>query len=132
MPIETRHRGLSALVDADIWACLKHLLGIPLVFLAASILTPTFDVDRYTYTLTEGDHGPLVEEVQNILADQEYFKGPVDGIFTAGLRKAIANFQFDVGIDDDGIVGPVTWRKLHVAVKQAQEASDYILCADFR
>jgi len=54
--------------------------------------------------LQSGDRGPDVRRLQEILF--------VDGIFGSTTEKAVKIFQWDHGLDADGIVGPETWREL--------------------
>ncbi|MFI6440323.1 peptidoglycan-binding protein [Streptomyces sp. NPDC050759] len=37
----------------------------------------------------------------------------VDGYFGSNTRAAVVRFQRCVGIDDDGIIGPITWSRLN-------------------
>lgn len=59
-----------------------------------------------------GSDGNAVSEIQAILMLLDYFEGPVDGRFQATTEAAVQTFQADVGLKDDGIVGPATWEKL--------------------
>ena len=95
-----------------LWEYSCKLLLIGIIFLAACIITPTVDIDIYTYPLMMGDRGPLVEKVQSALNDLHYYEGSIDGVFSESLRDAVIRFQYDVGITNDGVVGPVTWREL--------------------
>lgn len=63
-------------------------------------------------TLRLGSTGNAVSEVQAILLLLDYFEGPVDGQFRMDTESAVQAFQADVGLSDDGIVGPATWEKL--------------------
>jgi peptidoglycan hydrolase-like protein with peptidoglycan-binding domain len=63
-------------------------------------------------TIRNGDKGTGVRLAQNILknyAYPPYDPGPVDGVFGPQTELAVTNFQNDVDITADGIVGPVTW-----------------------
>ena len=53
--------------------------------------------------LMMGDKGPLVKEIQiavNVLAD---------GVFGEHTFRAVRSHQRMLRIEDDGVVGPVTW-----------------------
>lgn len=63
-------------------------------------------------TLRMGSTGSAVSEMQAMLILLDYFEGPVDGQFQATTESAVKQFQADVGLTDDGIVGPATWEKL--------------------
>ena len=41
-----------------------------------------------------------------------YDTGGVDGIFGANTETAVKKFQKDLGLTQDGIVGPETWDKI--------------------
>jgi peptidoglycan hydrolase-like protein with peptidoglycan-binding domain len=64
-----------------------------------------------------GDTGDAVRGVQEVMRfhDQSDGEGPpihVDGIFGPQTDNWVHGFQTAVGIDSDGIVGPITWRAL--------------------
>jgi peptidoglycan hydrolase-like protein with peptidoglycan-binding domain len=63
-------------------------------------------------TLRLGSTGSPVSELQAMLLLLDYFEGPVDGQFRANTELAVQAFQADLGLNDDGIVGPATWEKL--------------------
>ena len=58
------------------------------------------------YVLKQGHSGELVEAVQERLGLR------VDGVFGPKTRNAIKSFQIDKNLIGDGIIGPMTWRKL--------------------
>ncbi|MGH2840719.1 MAG: peptidoglycan-binding domain-containing protein, partial [Solirubrobacteraceae bacterium] len=60
-------------------------------------------------TLKKGSKGQAVEDLQEALKALGFSPGKVDGIFGAATEKAVKAFQASVGIDADGIVGPITW-----------------------
>lgn len=62
--------------------------------------------------LRVGSTGSAVSEIQAILLLLDYFEGPVDGNFQSTTETAVKAFQADIGLSDDGIVGPATWEKL--------------------
>lgn len=63
-----------------------------------------------------GDEGNAVRDIQDRLAALG-FDAPADqrGVFDEATRKAVLSFQRARGLDDDGIVGPDTWRSLYEA-----------------
>lgn len=65
-------------------------------------------------TLREGSRGPDVSFLQRHMNHVYplYSKLQVDGIFGPKTARVIREFQRRSGITADGIVGPVTWRKL--------------------
>ncbi|MEV5836640.1 peptidoglycan-binding domain-containing protein [Nocardia sp. NPDC052112] len=78
-------------------------------------------------TLREGvrNQGPCVAAVQAFLG-YSYGNGhiDVDGKFGPQTKAAVRNFQRAVGIYDDGVIGPATWRSLQNACT-AQGNCDY-------
>lgn len=63
-------------------------------------------------TVRNGDRGTGVRLVQSILkstGNPPWDPGVVDGIFGPQTELAVTNFQNDVGLVGDGIVGPKTW-----------------------
>ncbi|RMI37941.1 peptidoglycan-binding domain-containing protein [Streptomyces triticirhizae] len=60
-------------------------------------------------TISQGSQGNTVREAQCLLESQGYGVGGIDGIFGPNTRIAVLDFQRDVGIARDGIVGPNTW-----------------------
>jgi peptidoglycan hydrolase-like protein with peptidoglycan-binding domain len=59
-----------------------------------------------------GDSGQAVRDIQRILTDQELYNGPITGYYGAQTREAVMQFQQRVGIDADGVTGPMTWQAL--------------------
>jgi len=49
--------------------------------------------------------------------------GKIDGKFDVQLRKAVRQYQRNKGLQDDGVVGPKTWRKIDATAKRRAEAS---------
>lgn len=63
---------------------------------------------RSLYMLQEGDKGVEVERLQQMLSDQGYYQGQIDGLFGSDLRDAVEAFQKDKQLDADGVAGPAT------------------------
>lgn len=66
-------------------------------------------------TVRRGSSGTGVRLLQAILTDSGYPPWDphgVDGIFGPNTETAVRNYQSDLGLVVDGIVGPVTWRSL--------------------
>lgn len=77
-------------------------------------------------TLRRGDRGDDVRELQRLLNDVGFLDGSPDGIFGAGTRAAVREFQRDEGLSADGVVGQRTWEALYTAAGEwsAGEGSD--------
>lgn len=66
-------------------------------------------------TLKYGSQNTLATIVaQGMLWDLDYLQGDnqVDGMFGSKTKAAVMIFQHDNGLDEDGIIGPETWRML--------------------
>lgn len=61
-----------------------------------------------------GGRGPAVEDIQRRLLSLGYDLGPtgVDGVFLGRTADAVAAFQAERGLKEDGIVGDETWSAL--------------------
>ena len=62
--------------------------------------------------LREQDRGVMVQHVQQALRDRDYYEGPVNGRFSLEMKQAVLDFQRGEKIAVDGIVGPITMKKL--------------------
>lgn len=58
------------------------------------------------------DRGPKVQELQETLNKLGFDAGVPDGIFGRQTESAVKDFQRSVGLDDDGLVGNMTWKAL--------------------
>ena len=56
--------------------------------------------------------GPDVEVLQAVLKARGYIVTNPDGIFGSYLETVVKKFQSDIGLDPDGVVGPMTWGEL--------------------
>jgi len=63
-------------------------------------------------TLQEGSSGYAVTALQRQLKYTYWYSLDVDGDFGPETLSKVEAFQSDIGIDVDGIVGPITWRYL--------------------
>ena len=62
--------------------------------------------------LRQGARGDEVKEVQRRLKQWGYYNGSVDGVFGAGTRAAVVQFQKKNGLTADGVVGATTYKAL--------------------
>ena len=76
--------------------------------------------------LSRGDRGPGVEAIQIALNYLGYVVGPVDGIFGEQTQEAVRRFQMDMGIGNDGIVGPQTLRAIDEQLRQRGGSLTYM------
>ena len=56
--------------------------------------------------------GTDVAVLQAILTARGCYTGPLDGLFGDALDAAVRKFQCEHDLDPDGVVGPLTWRKI--------------------
>jgi transcriptional regulator with XRE-family HTH domain len=68
--------------------------------------------------LTAGTMGVNVKTVQWLLRHRGYADVAVTGSFDADTERAIGTFQAESGLVADGVVGPRTWGKLFVNVRE--------------
>lgn len=66
-----------------------------------------------TRYLEEGMRGEDVRKLQKRLKDLGYATGPIDGIFGSITHSAVILYQKNCHIEQDGVVGPITWGKLN-------------------
>ena len=74
-------------------------------------------------SLRRGDAGEWVRRLQEVLADEGFDPGPVDGDFGDTTEQAVFAFQESRGLRMDGVVGPSTWDALGVT-EPADDPSD--------
>jgi hypothetical protein len=60
-------------------------------------------------------HVTTVDEVKRVLQHVGMYNGEIDNKPDCAYFKAVAEFQHSQGIDADGLVGPVTYKKLREA-----------------
>lgn len=59
-----------------------------------------------------GSRGAAVKDLQAMLTLMGYYSGAVDGAYEQMTLEAVRQFQMDAGLTNDGVVGPLTWRRL--------------------
>lgn len=71
------------------------------------------------YVLKKGHTGQLVTILQELLNIN-----PKDGVFTARVEESVKVFQRSIGLLDDGVVGPITWRSLNYNPEELDADTD--------
>lgn len=77
------------------------------------------------YVLKQGHQGELVEAVQERLGLR------ADGVFGPGTKAGVKAFQIDSGLVGDGIVGPMTWKKLGLNPHELEADTDITTSASW-
>nr|WP_235194478.1 spore cortex-lytic enzyme [Shouchella xiaoxiensis] len=76
--------------------------------------------------IQKGATGDDVVELQSRLQHVGYYNGKIDGVFGWGTYWAVRNYQYEYGIDIDGLVGEQMKTKL---VSTTEYDQDYVLSA---
>lgn len=76
-----------------------------------------------------GSTGKEVTDIQNVLKQQGFYTGAVDGIYGTATRNAVINFQKANGLAADGIVGKNTLDAMGLASSPGYNSADYELLA---
>jgi peptidoglycan hydrolase-like protein with peptidoglycan-binding domain len=87
------------------------------VFQAANGLTVNGQADEATWSallvqVQTGSTGAAVKALQRQLNEKRRAGLAVDGVFGASTRSALLAFQRHMGLTQNGIAGPLTWRYL--------------------
>lgn len=77
--------------------------------------------------LTIGSTGAEVLDVQKDLQKLNYYKGPLDGLFSEETAQAVKAFQKNNNLTPDGIVGPYTLLKLKTGIPWTEEFNHEVL-----
>lgn len=84
----------DGIADEAVWKCL---------YAKAPIVHPTLRV---------GNTGDLVQRIQEVMYEQGFYSGEINGVFDHRLESNIKNFQRSRNLVADGIIGPKTWKAL--------------------
>ncbi len=111
---QSRSIAADGVVDIRVWAAL--LTGQPANDDPASPTkewaTPSTGDARTWPVIRQGDHGPAVLHLQQLLLGLAYDCGTADGRFGPMTKRETMRFQEDTALDVDGIVGSATWGAL--------------------
>ena len=100
----------------------------PLVFSLLCIFSVTLILsgearaaeDDYTPAMSKyGSQGQEVTAIQQSLKSHGYFNDRIDGIYGKKTRDAVVWFQREQGLNDDGVVGPLTLAALGLSTGSA-------------
>lgn len=92
------------------WLTYDTTVGVtsPAASTTKEVKTVTVTMKR----LSKGSTGTAVRRLEVLLKDLGYYTGSLDTTFGPLLDKAVRKYQKDNGLEDDGIVGALTWGKL--------------------
>lgn len=96
------------------WAAGFAVLSIPAVPQMAQAYTAA------NPTIAFGSQGPTVSTAEVSLGHLGFYHGRIDGIFGPEMLAAVKAFQAQVGLSQDGIIGPLTWGKIDSASQPAR------------
>ena len=90
------------------------VLCVPLI----TVLDTENEVEAFSnQVIQKGATGTDVIELQTRLKHIGFYTGNVDGVFGWGTYWAVRNFQYEFGMDVDGLVGPAMKAKLAKSTK---------------
>ncbi|GAA2774531.1 penicillin-insensitive murein endopeptidase [Streptomyces showdoensis] len=76
----------------------------------------------FFHTQSSGNRGSDVVAIQHLLGARGHTVA-TDGVFGSGTASAVRSFQSSQGLTADGIVGPNTWGRLVLTVRQGDNGS---------
>ncbi|WP_425514296.1 spore cortex-lytic enzyme [Lentibacillus saliphilus] len=94
-----------------------------------SMFKPEHEVDAFTNQVIQ--HGAVGDDVIELQARLQYlgfYNGKIDGVFGWGTYWALRNFQYEFGLDIDGLAGAKTKQKL----ANASEYNEYYVKQQIR
>ncbi len=72
--------------------------------------------EKKPQTLRQGDEGKEVEALQKHLKELGYFEEELNGEYDFGTKRAVARFQTDNGLENDGVAGAATQKIIQKAI----------------
>ncbi|WP_407268717.1 spore cortex-lytic enzyme [Radiobacillus sp. PE A8.2] len=106
-----------------------HIRKIIILFILALCIVGGFAISNSdqsaeafsNQTIQHGAVGSDVIELQARLQYLGFYNGKIDGVFGWGTYWALRNFQYEFGLDIDGLAGPTTKQKLADASEYDRE-----------
>ncbi|MFC3038946.1 spore cortex-lytic enzyme [Virgibacillus xinjiangensis] len=84
-----------------------------LTFIGLQTVFPTKEANAFSeQVIQQGAVGDDVIELQARLQYLGFYNGQIDGVFGWGTYWALRNFQYEFGMEIDGLAGPTTKEKL--------------------
>jgi len=108
----------------------KMCIVLAVVFalnIAAILLVERADAASYK----KGSTGSVVSQIQQVLKQQGFYGGKVDGVFGNGTETALKGFQKEYGLTVDGKAGPATLKAMGItqSTTQSSDSGDVNLLA---
>lgn len=100
------YRRLSKHISRNVSTLTAALTVLAAPVFSQSVQAEVQPVIRY------GNKGPWVSQAETALSRLGYYHGPIDGVFGPELLGAVKMFQAQVGLTQDGVIGPLTWDRL--------------------
>lgn len=105
---------------------IRILVMFSIVLIATVLVHEDFDKPTYAFSQQIIQHGAVGEDVIELQARLQYlsfYNGNIDGVFGWGTYWALRNFQYEFGMDIDGLAGEETKNKL---VKASNYDQNYV------
>ena len=90
----------------------KKLILMLVVIFLVNILIITCVQSAQAATYRYGSQGETVKKIQQVLKNNGFYTGSIDGIYGSKTVSAVKAFQKNCGLTADGICGPVTLKYL--------------------
>ncbi|MFC2948291.1 spore cortex-lytic enzyme [Virgibacillus sediminis] len=101
-------------------ACISMILCF--IFIGLQTSHPMKEAGAFSeQVIQQGAIGDDVIELQSRLQYLGFYNGQIDGVFGWGTYWALRNFQYEFGLEIDGLAGPTTKEKL-VSASEYDEA----------
>lgn len=105
---------------------LRIILMFSIILIATGLANEVFEKPTQAFSNQIIQHGAVGEDVIELQARLQYlsfYNGNIDGVFGWGTYWALRNFQYEFGMDIDGLAGEETKNKL---VKASNYDQNYV------
>jgi len=92
----------------------KLCLALAVIF-AVNIAVIAFVEKADAASYKRGSSGSVVKQIQQVLANQGFYGGQIDGVFGSGTETSVKGFQRAYGLTADGKVGPETLKAMGIS-----------------
>jgi peptidoglycan hydrolase-like protein with peptidoglycan-binding domain len=99
----------------------KDSIKFRIILLLVLFILSAFSTVMAMELLKEGAEGEAVTEVQQYLFELEYLSVAPTGYYGSLTDQAVRKFQFEYGLNPDGVVGPLTYQALKDAVNRKNQ-----------